>query len=106
MDYEIPKLKLLLESDHFRTRIAMYIGEKKLSTLKGFLDGIYYAFDAYGIKEENVFEGLHKWTADYYGWTESTAGWKNIILKECGNNELKAVDEFFKVYDEFKKTSG
>ncbi|WP_299215092.1 hypothetical protein [uncultured Aquimarina sp.] len=103
MNNEIPKLKALLESDNFRSRIGMYLGEKKISTLKGFLDGIYYSFDAYDLKEENLFEGLHDWVANYYGWTESTAGWKNIILEECGNDEVKAVDEFFKIYDEFKK---
>ena len=102
MSYEIPKLKILLESESFRSRTAMYIGEKKLSTLKGFLDGAYYAFDAYDVKEINLFEGFHDWVVDYYGWNESTAGWKNIILKECDNDEMKAVDEFFKIYDKFK----
>ena len=58
MSYEIPKLKILLESESFRSRTAMYIGEKKLSTLKGFLDGAYYAFDAYDVKEINLFEYL------------------------------------------------
>ncbi len=111
MNYELPKLKMLLESESFRSRTAMYIGEKNLSVLKGFLDGIYYSFDAYGVSEENLFEGLHDWVAEYYGWPETSAGWKNIILKECGNDEVKAVDEFFKVYDKFKnrslkKTSG
>ena len=98
----IPKLKELLELEHFRMRIAMYIGEKRLSTLKGFFDGIYYSLDVYNIDEENVFEGLHEWTAKYYGWEDTNAGWKNIILSECENDEYKAVDEFFKIYDKFK----
>nr|WP_321237197.1 hypothetical protein [uncultured Psychroserpens sp.] len=104
-------MKILLDSESFRSRTAMYIGEKKISVLKGFLDGAYYSFVAYDVNEENLFEGFHDWVAEYYGFSESTAGWKNIILKECGNDEVKAVDEFFTVYDKFKnkslkKTSG
>ena len=101
MSYKFPKLKILLESETFRSRTAMYIGEKRLSTLKGFLDGVYYSFDAYDVKEEDYFNGLHDWVANYYGWNETTAGWSQIILIECGNDEEKAVDEFFKVYDKF-----
>jgi hypothetical protein len=97
------KLKHLLESENFRIRTAMFIGEKRISTLKSFFDGIYYSFDIYNIKEENIFLGLNEWTIKYYNWKETSAGWKDIILKECENDEEKAVDEFFRIYDKFKQ---
>ncbi len=102
MKDKIPKLKELLEMESFRSRTEMYIGEKKISILKSFFDGIYYSLEAYELKEENIFEGFDNWVANYYGWNESTAGWKNIILKESENNETKSVDEFFRIYDKFK----
>jgi hypothetical protein len=100
---EKPKLKHLLESENFRIRTAMYIGEKRISTLKSFFDGIHYSIDVYNIKEEKIFLGLDEWTAKFYLLKETTAGWKDIILEDCENDEEKAVDEFFKIYDKFKE---
>ncbi|MGB4775443.1 MAG: hypothetical protein WBP45_09745 [Daejeonella sp.] len=37
-----------------------------------------------------------------YNWLESTAGWKNIILKENDFDEEKALKVFFEMIDEFK----
>lgn len=97
-----PKLEELLELEDFRKRTAMYIGKKKISILNAFIDGVFYSFDAYNVDEGWIFDGFHDWVADYYNWTESTAGWKNIILKECSGDEEKSIDEFFKLYDKFK----
>ena len=99
---KLPKIKELINMHSFRTRTAMYIGEKKISILKSFFDGIYYSLEAYNVNEEYIFNGFDDWIANYYGWTECTAGWKNIILSECNEDEEKAVDEFFNLYDKFK----
>jgi hypothetical protein len=96
------KLEQLLESESFRNKTEMYIGEKRISTLKSFFDGIYYSFDTYKIKEKDIFIGLNQWTAKYYDWEETSAGWKDIILIENGNDEEKALNEFFEIYDKFK----
>jgi hypothetical protein len=100
---KLPKIEQLITSTNFRTRIGMYLGEKNINTLKGFLDGIQYALDVYdlGTKREFFLEGFHDYVARYYGWHESTAGWKNILLKECNDDPVLSVDEFFKLYDFF-----
>ena len=95
----------LIKEESFRKRTAMYIGEKKISLLKGFMDGYFHGLDAKEIhlrETEPKFAKFHDWVANYFKWYESTAGWKNIILKECGNNEELAVDKFFELYDKFK----
>jgi len=38
-----------------------------------------------------------------YSWGESTTGWKNVILQENNNDEIKALDVFFDQIDKFKK---
>ena len=53
------KLEQLLESESFRNKTEMYIGEKRISTLKSFFDGIYYSFEIYNIKEEDIFKGFN-----------------------------------------------
>ncbi len=71
------------------------------------MDGYFYALDAMEIhlrEPEPKFEKFHDWTAKYFGWKESTAGWKNIILKESNENEKEAVKLFFEVYDKFKES--
>ena len=95
----------LIEKEGFRKRTAMYISEDRISTLKAFMDGYFYALDAMEIHLQETgpkFEGFNDWVAAYFGWSESTAGWKNIILQESNGDESAAVDLFFKVYDKFK----
>lgn len=97
------EIQELINSYNFRNRIGMYLGEKNIHILNGFLHGFQYAEDLYGISKDQVhfLEGFHDYVAKYYDWYESTAGWKNIILKESDNDPARAVDEFFKLYDCF-----
>jgi hypothetical protein len=86
--------------------MPMYVEERKLSFLKAFMNGYFYAMDATDIIVQNSdppFELFQDWVAQHFGWRESTAGWKNIILAECGQDEGKAVDLFLELYDAFKK---
>jgi len=88
----------------------MYIGEKKLSILQGFLHGFYYASSVYNVHDELAepdFGRFHDWVAVYYGRVvdgriNSVAGWKNIIIEECKGQEELAVDVFFELYDKFR----
>lgn len=93
----------LLSSKSFRSRPGLYIGEKKISILRAFIDGYFYAaeFDKINSDRREKFAEFHDWVANYFGWNESTAGWKNIILEECNGDEEIAVDKFFEVYDKF-----
>jgi hypothetical protein len=82
----------------------MYLGDKRISSLNAFLCGYHYASEVHHLddKDSTRFEDFHNWTANYFGWSESTAGWKNIILKECHGIEELALDKFFELYDIFK----
>ncbi len=95
----------LLDSELFRDKIEMYIGDRTLSSLANFLNGAFFTLKLYEINRDNHepdFDKFHDWVAEYYNWKESTSGWKNIILKESNNDEKSAIDEFFKIYDKFK----
>lgn len=98
----------LLTSENFRNRPAMFIGEKKISILRAFIDGYLLGAerDNTTLREKEKFAEFHDWVANYFGWYESTAGWKNIILKECNGNEESAVDKFFEIYDKFINNQG
>ncbi len=100
---KILRINELLESKDFRAKPGMYLREKKISLLDAFLAGVYYSIDTYGVDEEIFLDGFHDFVAEHYRWKESTAGWKNILLKECKGDEEKALDEFFKLYDAYKK---
>ena len=86
-----------------RPRPAMYVGSHSLVRLRSFLDGCIFMTDEYDIEccEQPPFGGFHDWVAKRFGWYESTAGWCNIIIQECGGDESKALDVFFELIDEF-----
>ena len=92
----------LLSSETFRNRLGLFIEEKKIGILRAFIDGFLLAkISENRSLEREKFAEFHNWVANYYGWNESTEGWKNIILKECNGDEEIAVDIFFDVYDKF-----
>ena len=82
----------------------MYIGDKKITALKSFFDGYFYATWTNDIEVEDKvrFEDFHGWVAGQFDWSESTAGWNRIILEECNGDEGLALDKFFELYDLFK----
>ncbi|MDM9585591.1 MULTISPECIES: hypothetical protein [unclassified Nostoc] len=88
-----------------RPRPQMFLGQRSLTALSGFIGGYFCAMEENGIliEEENPsFSQFHDWVARYYKWYESTAGWKNIILREVGD-EAKACDVFFELLELFKQ---
>ena len=91
--------------DRIRPRPTMYLGEYSLSRMEMFLGGCFYMADEYGIEccERPNFGGLHDWVALHYGWDESTAGWCNIIVQECGGDQGKALDRFFDLIEEYRR---
>ena len=109
MEFDKPKnLDELIDLQSFRTKAAMYIGEKKISVLAGFFNGWDFCLNCHEIKEQRlspVSREFSDFVAKHFGWFESTAGWKNIILKESEGDEAKAVEEFFELYDEYRKKS-
>ena len=88
-----------------RPRPAMWLGSHSLVKLRSFLDGCFYMAEEHGIEccGRPDFGGLHDWVAMRFGWYESTAGWCNIIVKECGGDEGKALDRFFELIEEYRQ---
>lgn len=94
------------ELEKIKARPAMYVGDTKLSSIRHFIGGYFNAFLLNGFQEtsEPDYGLFHDFVARYYGWNESTAGWFNIIMAECYNNEYDGLNEFFKLIDLFKQT--
>ena len=104
---KLPPLKELLDSPLFRKRIGMYIGQKDIRILKGFLDGVGYAIDVYEIDDgAHPLDGFNRWVADYYKIGPTAKGWSNLILERCEFDVKKSVDEFFILYDLFRSVGG
>lgn len=92
--------------DLIKVRPGMYIGDNKISTLYTFLGGYQFASMVHNIEDEKVFPPFwyfHDWVKEKFNWFESTAGWKNIILEENNFDEEKALMDFFRIIDEFRK---
>ena len=88
-----------------RQKPGMYLGQRSLTALRGFISGYYFGREENDmLVEEEIppFRQFHDWVARYYKWYESTAGWKNIILREVGD-EAKACDVFFELLELFKQ---
>ena len=106
--YEMTKLPEsifeLIDTESFRLRPGMYLGEKSINVLNAFIDGYQYALDSYNIKDEkNIkFERFRDWVIEYYSRGEYSGGWMHLILEDCNGDQQKSVDKFFDLYDKFK----
>lgn len=90
-----------------RTRPGMYLGTLGITALMNFMHGYQFALRERGERSaDNLFPldfyFMHEYTALLYGLYESTAGWRNHILWNCGGDEEKALFKFFELFDEFK----
>ena len=99
---------LYQEIETLRCRPGMHIGKISITVLRDYLVGFQAALVATGCHAaENLlplpFWFFHVYVANHYEWYESTAGWKNIILEEVGQDEEKGFWTFFELFDEFKK---
>lgn len=87
-------------------RPAMFTGVKSITALRAYFNGYLSALwdNNIPIDERGPFNRqIHDWVAQKFGWSHSTAGWNNIILKEAGGDEAKAVDIFFELLKEFRQ---
>lgn len=82
---------------HIRHRPGLYFGEKSLSGLYFFLTGF-----AMGSGKFEVPDEFHNWTAYRCGFSESTAGWRNMILETVPDEE-RAFDRFFELLDQYNE---
>jgi hypothetical protein len=94
----------LIDTESFRQRPGMYLGQKNIDLLNAFIDGYQYAIEAFEISDFKSlkFKKFRIWVLAYYKAGQYTGGWKDIILEKCNGDRQKAVDTFFDLYDHFK----
>jgi len=105
-DYDFNSIYELLDSEAFRKRTAMYLGEKSISKLKTFMDGFYTCERNYKINSQDTlppFWLFFKWICTEYNHSGSYYSWDGIILQNSNNNEEVALNTFFEKFDEFRK---
>jgi hypothetical protein len=68
--------------DKIRVRPGMYIGSASPNSLRVFLEGYWMAMHDAGVPDASHprLGGFHDWVASKLGFSESTAGWGNMIL--------------------------
>ena len=66
----------------FRKRVGMFTGELTLKSVFLYLNTYRWALLNHGIKDidEPDFHKFHEFIKDKFGFFESTAGWKNMIV--------------------------
>jgi len=84
----------------------MYLGEASIIRMQAYLQGYEHAEHDLEVELPTTpsWHHFHDWVAGYYGWSESTAGWCNIIMQHSGNDEKVALDQFYKLTDQFRKS--
>jgi hypothetical protein len=94
----------LIDTEGFRLRPGMYLGEKSIDVLEAFIDGYQYALDSFEITDERntEFEKFRGWVIKYYERGQYSGGWKHLILEDCKGDQQKSIDRFFDLYDKFK----
>ena len=110
----------------FRKRLVMYTGEESLKSIFFYLQTYKFALLKHGIKDSETYEFwyFHEFVKNRFGFSESTAGWKNMIVadylgfkgdmktwcwedffereKEMNIEDHKAsIKYFFELFDEF-----
>jgi len=92
--------------NNIRMRPAMFFGSKSLKALEGFMYGYDAALWIHKLNEEHYFSSEHfnQWLlhARKVDSICGIMGWPNYLL-EVSENEEKAFDKFFDLYEEFAK---
>ncbi|MBO5030670.1 MAG: hypothetical protein J6D08_02090 [Lachnospiraceae bacterium] len=91
--------------EHIRKRPGMYLGSSSITALSHFLHGYQAAESDYGLyrRRELIplqFEYMSEFTKIKLN-SKDNLGWCSHILKYCNGDEVKALNQFFELYDEF-----
>lgn len=89
--------------DIIRKRPGMYIWSNKISDLRTYIAWYGGCLLEKEIieKESDVFDELHDWVAEFYGY-EKSAKWWPTIIQEQTKTEEEALQLFFELLDKFK----
>jgi len=91
--------------DLIRERPQLYIGDQNFSTLYNNING-YQLYCLNNDIEENLspkWNEFHDFVAIQLNYTESTSGYKNMILEQNDFNELKSFNMFYELLGKFRK---
>jgi hypothetical protein len=99
---QLQKIKSGRLLDVIREKPAMYIGSRSLSALAQFLAGYGFALQVHEIPSTHRLpQDFHEWVAYRLHFSESTSGFKNMILKRVPD-EPAALDRFYELLDEHR----
>ncbi len=90
--------------DQVRARPGMWVRGGALRDLENMLSGYWVALGVHGVAEGFAFGpqgSFPDWLQQRYGWPMSL-GWADAIEKYAGQGP--ALDEFFRLVDEFRAT--
>jgi hypothetical protein len=90
---------------NIQKRPAMYLGQPSIIHLRTFLAGYFFARHQLGqpeTKQEQHFSGFQAWIQQRFN-VASSQSWDKVILF-FSQDEQKALDQFFELFDEFSKT--
>lgn len=104
--YPIDKVKNLYEFlDIMRIRPGMYIGKKSITVLHDYIGGYEWACYVHKIEENLIptFESFNGFVEAYFHYGKTSLNWKGIILEQNNGNEELAFEEFYRLFDLFRK---
>ena len=95
----------LIDYEQFRKIPELFLIEKSISRLKTFMSGYFACEDFNQIKADSKppFWLFFHYVCKFYNHNGSYHNWDGIILQNCNNDKKKALEEFFKRFDEFRK---
>lgn len=85
----------------FRPHPHFYLGERSITRLRCFLDGFSVGY-SFPCLEHSFFPEFQEYIERKYSERDSLS-WNIILLNAVGNDEEKALDLFFREFDEFMK---
>jgi hypothetical protein len=91
---------------NIQKRPAMYLGQPSISHLRTFLAGYFFArhqLEQPETEQEKQFSSFQDWVQQRFKVTSSQS-WDKIILF-FSQDEQKALELFFKLFDEFSSTT-
>ena len=89
---------------NIQKRPAMYLGQPSITHLRSFLSGYFFARHQLGASEtdqEKHFDNFQTWIQQKFKITTSQS-WDKIILF-FSQDEQKALEQFFELFDEFSR---
>jgi hypothetical protein len=88
-----------------KERPGFYFDAESISAMYHFISGYMHAciMNNFQTAEFPPFGDFHECVRQRTKFSESTSGWRHMLLSHNGNDEAKALDMFFVLFEEFTK---